>query len=129
MQPCVHNFRIENAVNPRPKDDYDFMIATARCRSENAKFLVRSLLANPGKMSTATKTVKFCRRGTYNAEGVYQASEHAGIPAVMHSVWKNPEGEVRTLLVNWTREEQVYRIETPDVVCEGTVPARSWKWR
>ena len=127
MQPCVHNFRLENASDPRLKDDYAFMVATARWRHENADFLADALLADPGRLESAAKTAKFCSRSTYNAEGKYNTIVHEGIPAVMHSVWRGKDGSVRAMFVNWTRENQRYRLSTPDVSLEGTLPPRTWK--
>ena len=127
LQPCVHNFRLENADDPRLGDDYAFMVRTAQWRHANARFLADALLANPGRMTTAVRSARFCRRGTYNPEGQYKVVTNDTLAAVMHSVWKGKNGSVRAMLVNWTREPQRYRLETPDIVCEGTLPARTWK--
>jgi len=127
MQPCVHNFRLENASDPRLRDDYAFMVATARWRHQNAAFLADALLADPGVMASGVKTARFCGRGTYNPEGKYYTNVREGIPAVMHSVWRGKDGTVRAMLVNWTRESQRYSLSTPDVSAAGTLPPRTWE--
>lgn len=127
LQPCVHNFRLENIGDPRLATDYAFLVATARWRRENAAFLADALLADPGTMTTAGLTARFCSRGTYSPEGKYRTIVHDGLPAVLHTVWRGKDSAVRAMLVNWTRENQSYRLETPDVRAEGVLPPRSWK--
>ena len=69
----------------------------------------------------------FLRRSSYTKpQDVKEAVEDA-LPTVFHSVWRAKGGRTAAVLVNWSRTEQTFALETPDVSARGTIPARSWK--
>ena len=127
LQPCVHNFRLENADDPRLVDDYRFMIETARFWHANRPWLLLGEMRDPGTLSCTTKIVDFLCRSSYTKEGEYNVSTEPALPTVFHSVWKASDGRVAATLCNWTREPQAYDLRAPDISAKGTIPPRSWK--
>jgi len=126
MQPTVHNFRLSAADDPRYAADYKFMVDTARFHHANRDFLFDGEMCDPGTMECASRKVDFLIRGVYAAEGSYRVAKQPSLPAVMHSVWRAPDGRVAAVLVNWTREPQAWKLSAPDVSGEGTLPPRTW---
>ena len=55
----------------------------------------------------------------------YKEVVQDALPAVFHSVWRSKKGRTAGVLVNWSRKEQAYSLEAPDVASRGTIPARS----
>ena len=126
VQPCVHNFLLENARDPRFAEDYAFMVATARFWHANRPWLFLGEMQSPGRLDTATRKVSFMVRSTYSKEGDYRVVTDEALPAVLHSVWTSPDGRLAAVLANWTREPQSWRLETCGATAEGVIPPRSW---
>ena len=56
-----------------------------------------------------------------------KVSSHASVlPTVFYNVWRSPDGRVAAILVNWTREPQDWKLESPAASGAGTLPPRSW---
>ena len=127
VQPCVHNFRLEQSRDPRFAEDYAFMVATARFWHANRPWLLYGEMEAPGRLDVSARRVSFMVRSTYSKQGDYRVVDHDGLPAIFHSVWTAPDGRKAATLVNWTRELQPYRLELDaHPALSGTLPARSW---
>ena len=126
MQPTVHNFRLSAADDPRYAADYTFMVDTARFHYANRDLLFDGEMRDPGTMECAKMKVDFLVRGVYATEGSYRVATEPALPAVFHSVWRAPDGRTAAVLVNWTHEPQAWKLRTPDVSGEGTLPPRTW---
>jgi len=127
MQPMVHNFRPGDDTDPRFTDDYRLMIDTARFYHGNRDFLFDGDMCAPGKMECDTQKIDFLVRGTYAREGEYRTITRNTIPAVLHSVWRAPDGRTAAVLVNWTRAPRKYALSAPDISAKGEIPPRSWR--
>ena len=127
MQPMVHNFRPGDDSDPRFADDYRLMIDTARFYHANRRFLFDGDMCAPGKMECERQKIDFLVRGTYAREGEYRTITRETIPAVLHSVWRAPDGSVAAVLVNWTRKARRFKLSAPDISAEGEIPPRSWR--
>lgn len=125
LQPTVNNFRLSAATDPKFAADYRFMIDVARFHHENRDILFDGEMLNPGRLVCETRTVDFLVRGIYAKEGDFRSVREEALPAVFHSVWKSPAGRKSAVLVNWTREDQMYEVDAPDVKAKGVIPARS----
>lgn len=127
IQPCVHNFLLEHATDPRFADGYRFMIATARFWHRNRPWLLEGEMLSPGRLTCPAQRVEFMRRSTYAKKGEFATCVQEALPTVFHSVWRSPDGRVAAVFVNWSREPRVFRLEAPDLMAAGELPARTWK--
>ncbi len=126
QQPTVHKFLMEHATSPRFAADYAFMKDTARFYHANSDLLFDGEMRAPGRLRCGAERVAFLQRGSYTKpDGVKEVVQNS-LPAVFHSVWRSKKGRTAAVLVNWSRKEQAYSLETPDVKSMGTIPARSW---
>ena len=126
QQPTVHKFLMEHATAPRFAADYAFMKDTARFYHANSDLLFDGEMRVPGRLRCGAERVAFLQRGSYTKpDGVKEVVQNS-LPAVFHSVWRSKKGRTAAVLVNWSRKEQAYSLETPDVTSKGTIPARSW---
>lgn len=125
-QPAAHNFKMNNATDARYADGYRFMIDTARFYHAHRDFLFDGEMLDPGELACAELKVEFLNRGTYTKAGEYRTATNV-LPAVFHSVWRNPAGGIAAVLVNWSRAPQRFRLAAPDVSAEGELPPRSWR--
>ena len=125
-QPSAHTMRLEHAESPKYAADYRFMVDTARFYAANRPHLFDGELLDPGRMTCATKRVDFASRRIYNPAGAYEVFVQPALPTVLHNVWRAPDGQVAAIMVNWTREPQSYRLETPDKCVSGVLAPRSW---
>lgn len=127
IQPCVHNFLLEHATDPRFAEDYRFMVETARFWHRNRAWLLEGEMLAPGKLTCPTRRVEFMRRSTYAKKGEFATCVQEALPTVFHSVWRAPDGRIAAVLVNWSRTAQTYSLKTPDMKTAGELPARSWR--
>ena len=127
IQPCVHNFLLEHATDPRHAEDYRFMVETARFWHRNRPWLLEGEMLSPGKLTCPTQRVEFMRRSTYAKKGEFATCVQEALPTVFHSVWRAPDGRIAAVLVNWSRSTRKYDLETPDITTSGELPARSWR--
>lgn len=127
-QPMVQQLLPAQLDDPRLADDYRFLCDTAKFYYANRDLLYDGTMCAPGRLDVAGRTVTFSARGSYTKDGAYPEHVQPDLPTVFHCVWRAPDGSVAAVLVNWSREPQRYRLETPDLgVREGTVPPRSWQ--
>ena len=127
MQPMVHNFRPGDDTDPRFAEDYRLMLDTARFYHAHRDLLFDGTMLAPGTIACERTRIDFLVRGTYAREGEYRTVTRTTIPAILHSVWRAPNGRTAAVLVNWTRKPQDYSLETPDISAKGTLPPRSWR--
>ena len=127
QQPTVHKFLMEHATSPRFAADYAFMKDTARFYFDNRDLLFDGEMRAPGTLTCPTQRVAFLRRGSYTKPEEVKETVRDALPTVFHSVWRSKGGRTAAVLVNWSRAEQTFALETPDVSARGTIPPRSWK--
>ena len=127
LQPTVHKLLQEHVTSPRFSDAYAFIKDTARFYFDNRDFLFDGEMCAPGEMTCATREVSFLRRSCYTKPADVAVAVEPALPTVFHSVWRTKDGRVAAVLVNWSREEQPYRLVTPEVSAAGVLPPRSWK--
>jgi hypothetical protein len=127
QQPTVHKFLMEHATSPRFAADYAFMKDTARFYFDNRDLLFDGEMRAPGTLTCPTQRVVFLRRSSYTKPQDVKETVQNALPTVFHSVWRAKGGRTAAVLVNWSRAEQTFALETPDVSARGTIPPRSWK--
>jgi hypothetical protein len=126
QQPTVHKFLLEHATSPRFAYDYAFMKDTARFYHDNSDLLFDGEMRAPGRLECPTQRVVFLRRSSYTKPDQVKEAVQDALPTVFHSVWRSKGGRMAAVLVNWSRKEQTYNLDSPDVKSSGTIPARSW---
>ena len=128
MQPTVHNLTSAQLDEQRLAVDCAFLLDTVRFHAANRDLLFFGEMMHPGRMQTAAMTVKFFARGIFTKPGKGKTIVKNGLPAVMHSIWRAPDGREAVVFVNWTRHPQKYDLDIGNGRrLVGTLPARSWK--
>ena len=127
QQPTVHKLLVAHQTDPRWAAEWKFVKDTAAFYHSNRDFLFDSEMCPPGRMKCAAKPVDFFVRGCYTKESEFREVREPAVPAVLHSVWKSPDGRVAAVLANWTREEQRYYLECCGTQSSGLMPALSWR--
>lgn len=127
LQPCAHSLLPKHATEAKFAPDYRFLCDTAAFYHANREFLYDGEMLAPGRLTCENARVDFLQRGTYTKDGVYKTWTQEALPTVFHSVWRAPDGRVGAVLVNWSRQERKYDLETPDVKASGVIPPRSWR--
>lgn len=125
-QPTVHAFRLSHATDPRYAADYRFMKETVKFYLAHRDFLYDGELLAPGTLSCATKRVAFLKRGIYSPAGSFATVEQPALPTVFHSVWRAPDGRTAAVLVNWSGDEQPWRLACRQGTASGSLPPRAW---
>ena len=126
IQPMVHQLRMRHFDDPRYAANLAFAVDTAKFYFANRDFLFDGAMCAPGTLDCARLAVDLFVRGIYTKPGEGRVVHRPGAPAVLHSVWRAPDGRLAATLCNWTREPQPFALSTPDFAASGTVPARSW---
>lgn len=121
-QPTAHALKLAHMTSPKFAAERRFMVDAARFYREHRAWLFDGEMLSPGRLTCATKEVKFQRRGIYNRAGEYGTAVQPALPVVFHNVWKSPDGRVAAILVNWSREPQAYSLTTSCGSRNGTVP-------
>lgn len=127
QQPTVHQLLMKHTKEARYAQDYRFVVDTAKFYHANRDLLYDGVMLSPGTLCCDRVKVDFLWRGVYAADNEYLVFTQPGLPAVMHSVWRAPDGRMAAVLVNWTREARSYELRTSDVSGRGTLPPRSWR--
>ena len=127
QQPTVHKLLVAHQTDPRWAAEWKFVKDTAAFYHSNREFLFDGEMCPPGRMKCAAKPVDFFVRGCYTKESEFREVREPAVPAVLHSVWKSPDGRVAAVLANWTREEQRYYLECCGTQSSGLMPALSWR--
>lgn len=126
MQPMVHQLRMRHFDDPRYAANLAFAVNTAKFYFANRDFLFDGTMCAPGTLDCDRRPVDLFVRGIYTRPGEGRAVRRPATPAVLHSVWRAPDGRLAATLCNWTREPQPFALATPDLAASGTVPPRSW---
>ena len=127
LQPTVHQLLMKHATEAKYAEEYRFVVDTAKFYHANRDLLYDGEMLEPGTLDCDRVKVDFLWRGVYAADNEYLVFTEPGLPAVMHSVWKAPDGRTAAVLVNWTREARNYDLKSPDVTASGVLPPRSWR--
>ncbi len=125
-QPCVHNLTLGQIENPGLAEGWRFLKETAAFYYANREFLYDGEMLHPGSMDCEQVPFTFPARSTYTTEKSL-ARVRSASPAVLHSVWRAPDGRIAAVLVNWTSQPRRYALTAPDAAAEGTIPPRSWR--
>ena len=127
IQPTVHKLLPEHQTDPRWAAEWAFVKDTAAFYHAHREFLFDGEMRDPGRMRCAAKPVDFFIRGCYTKEERFRTCRESAVPAVLHSVWKAPDGSLAAVLVNWTGERAAYNLETPEISAQGELPPRTWR--
>lgn len=126
MQPMVHQLRESQFTDPACAANFRFTVETARFYRDNRDWLFDGTMLDPGRMTCETQPARLFIRGIYTKP--HEAREVTTCPpAVLHNVWRAPDGRIAAILCNWTGRLRKYRLETPEVRSEGEIPARTWR--
>ena len=130
LQPMVHNFTMNDVANSRIAGDVRFVKDTARFYFDHRNFLFDGEMLSPARLLCNTKRVTFLRTSSYKRPHESKVSVQEALPVVFHSEWRAPDGRKAAVLVNWTKEEQRYRLDCGGgVKVESAIPARAWQLR
>ncbi len=125
LQPTVANLRTKHTTDPEFAELYAFLVQTARFYHAHRNFLFDGDMLNPGLLKTGKVEVDFLSRFIFTAEGKQRVFRKA-MPALLHSVWKAPDGPVGLVVANYSRENQDFTFESAGRTASGKVPRRSW---
>ena len=127
QQPTVHKLLLEHQTDSRWAAEWKFVKDTAAFYHANREFLFDGEMCDPGAMRCETKTVDFFVRGCYTKEENFRSVREPAVPAVLHSVWKAPDGRIAAVLANWTRQEQRYALFFGGERRYGIISPLFWK--
>jgi len=127
IQPMVHNFVMRDVTNPRVAKDIQFMKDSAKFYHDHKDFLFDGEMLKPAKLTCATKRVPFLKTSSYKRPHESKECVQPALPTVFHSEWRAPDGRKAAILVNWTREEQKYELDSDGVRKSDVLPPLSWK--
>ena len=68
-------------------------------------------MAAPGVLECGKQTVEFVVRGIFTHKEHLRTIRKEDQPAVIHSVWRKPEGGRVLILANYTPESQEWKFE------------------
>ena len=122
MQPSVHCLRNRHWTDPRFREIMDYLLSAAKFYADHLDWLFDGTMVTPGKLSVPETTVRFMTRSIYTTQKDFKSHERQ-LPAILHSVWRDPEGNDALFLANYTAEEQTFEFEG----IRGTLPPRSLK--
>jgi hypothetical protein len=125
LQPTVANFKMEHCEKPGFKEMYEFLLKTARFYHSHREFLFDGDMLNPGVLKTKEIAVKFLSRFIFTAEGKEKTFRKKN-PAILHSLWKTPDGRIALILANYSSKTQSFEFESQDMSLSGKIPPRSW---
>ena len=123
LQPSVHNFWIHHATNAAFAAEYRFIRETAKFYHDNREFLFDGEMRHPGRLECARRRVAFAKVSVFDEK----VTSHASVlPTVFHNIWRAPDGHVAAVLVNWSRDPQPWKLESPEISGAGVLSPRSW---
>ena len=122
MQPSVHCLRNRHWTDPRFREIMDFLLDAAKFYAGHLDWLFDGEMLDPGELTVPQATVRFMTRSIYTTKKDFRSHERQ-LPAVLHSVWRSPEGKDALFLANYTANEQTFEFEG----FRGKLPPRSWK--
>ncbi|MBQ7695453.1 MAG: hypothetical protein IJT50_10055 [Lentisphaeria bacterium] len=122
MQPMICNFQMKHIEDPKFAEVYKFILDTARFYHDNRKILYSADMAAPGILECGKQTVEFVVRGIFTHKEHLRTIRKEDQPAVIHSVWRKPEGGRALILANYTPESQPWKFEN----ASGVLGPRSY---
>ena len=132
-QPLVTNLTIEHLTQPKFQADAAFFLDISRFYHAHREWLLWGEMLAPEQVHcgmidvTCIKRMIFTRPDTIEPFTVQR-------PAVLHSAWRAPDGEMGLVLINYSREDQDVKIERDDGLRpqdgerQFTLPARSMRF-
>lgn len=123
LQPSVHNFWLHHATNAAFAAEYRFIRETAKFYHDNRDFLFDGEMRHPGRLECARRRVAFAKVSIFDEK---VGSHESELPTVFHNVWRAPDGRVAAVLVNWSRDPQPWKLDSPEISGAGVLAPRSW---
>ena len=124
MQPMICNFQMKHAEDPHFAEVYKYILDTAKFYYENREILYSGEMLSPGTLECAHIPVDFIVRGIFTHKEHLRTIHKENLPAICHSLWRDPAGEKEVLiLANYTPEEQKWSYKG----ISGTMPPRSYR--
>ena len=80
-------------------------------------------MLSPGTLTCDAIAEDFIVRGIFTHKEHLRTNHKENLPAICHSVWRNPAGGRVLILANYTPQERTYAFEG----VSGTMPPRSYK--
>ena len=118
----ICNFQMKHAEDPRFAEVYKYILDTARFYYANREILYSAEMVSPGTLECASVSVDFIVRGIFTHKEHLRTIHKDGLPAICHSVWRNPAGGRVLILANYTPDEQSWKFEG----VSGTMAPRSY---
>lgn len=123
QQPTVCNLKKKHTSEAEYREQYEYMLSSARFYYENRRFLYDGVMLVPGTLFCDKVEVEFMIRSIFTPEDKMSTRVHE-LPVIFHSCWQDPlSGEKKLILANYTGQEQEYNWNN---VVKGTLPARGW---
>ena len=118
MQPMICNFQMKHIENPEFAEVYKYILDTAKFYYANREILYSAEMLSPGVLECDRIPVDFIVRGIFTHKEHLRSIHKEGLPALCHSVWRNPKGGRVLILANYTPESRQWRFEESSGVLE-----------
>ena len=105
VQPMICDLREHIVSDPEFAELYRFVLATARFYHANLKFLFDGEMLSPAGFGCGVKRVEFMQRRIYTTPEKFRILR-ADHPAILHGVWRAPDGETALLMANYTAKAE-----------------------
>lgn len=123
MQPMICNLQMKHMEDPAYREVYNYILETARFYYRNRAVLYAGEMLSPGELYCAGIPVDFMVRGIFTHKDTLRFIHKEDVPAICHSLWRDPAGEGRILiLANYTPDPQDWTFEGRS----GTMAPRSY---
>lgn len=131
-QPLATNLTSAHLASDELAPEVAFFLDLSRFYHAHREWLLWGDMLAPGEVACATVPVTCIQRSIFTPPATIEPFT-VQRPAVLHSAWRNPDGQPALFLFNYTREPQTVTIRRPDgLVPEGgatlTLPARSMRF-
>lgn len=117
-QPLATNLTMEHLTSPEFQADVSFFLDLSRFYYEHREWLLWGDMLSPEGVHCDMIEVQCIKRMIFTRPDSIEPFVVTR-PAVLHSAWKAPSGDMGLILINYTRTEQAVTIERSD----GLVPA------
>ena len=118
MQPMICNFQMKHIENTEFAEVYKYILDTAKFYYANREILYSAEMLSPGVLECDRIPVDFIVRGIFTHKEHLRSIHKEGLPALCHSVWRNPKGGRVLILANYTPESRQWRFEESSGVLE-----------
>jgi len=132
-QPLATNLTVDHLNNPELADKVAFFLELSRFYHAHREWLLWGDMLAPESVDCETIDVTCIQRTIFTRPSTIEPFT-VQRPAVLHSVWRSPDGEAALFLINYTRAEQAVTISRSDglVPDDGetslTLPPRSMRF-